>query len=96
MQISRDADQAPPFPYLHRAGCLQGVGEYWIFSSYSSGFGYGFEAVGIMVGPGNFWPMQFEILKMFKYTGILEFIPWYRTTKMDLFMNLLSSRNKDP
>jgi hypothetical protein len=28
---------------------VQGVGEYWLFSSYSRSFGYGFQAVGIRV-----------------------------------------------
>jgi hypothetical protein len=34
----------PPFPSLHRA---VGVGEYWLFSSNSIGFGYGLEQWGL-------------------------------------------------
>jgi hypothetical protein len=28
---------------------VQGVGEYWLFSSHSHGFGYGYEAVWISI-----------------------------------------------
>jgi hypothetical protein len=38
---------APPTP--HQQGCVQGVGEKWIFSSFSRSFGYGYKAVRIMV-----------------------------------------------
>jgi hypothetical protein len=46
-QIFRPVEQAPLPPLPPRTG--QGLGEYWMFSSYSHIFGYDFEAVGIRV-----------------------------------------------
>jgi hypothetical protein len=50
VQLKGFIEQAPPPPLQGCAVCtVQGVGEYWLFSSQSRSFGYGCEARGVGV-----------------------------------------------